>query len=117
MAFVELYHFGGAFIIVPDGGDSENEETTTFVHSDWDHPGIAYLMGWEPCFCGATDGTVDCEHRTASTMIGEAYDFIVAHEGEYFPELDDYLPEVESAHEQENKLYEYRKLQGKTSNA
>ncbi|CAB4192842.1 hypothetical protein UFOVP1244_102 [uncultured Caudovirales phage] len=92
MAYAEMCNFG-CFVIVPDGGDPNDENTTTFVQTDWDHPGIASAMGWSPCYCGATDGTVDCEHRNASTMIAEAYDFIVDHEGEVFDALNDYLPE------------------------
>ena len=54
-------------------------------------------MGWAPC-CGATDGTVDCpEHgRAASSMISTSYDWIREHEGEEFPDLDDYFSRKEN---------------------
>jgi len=110
MAYVEISDFGN-LVIVPDDGDPGDDKTTTFVQTDWNYPGIASAMGWSPCYCGATDGTIDCEHRKATTMINESYDFIVGHEFESFGALDDYLPESESEHEQENKLYEYHKLQ------
>jgi len=92
MAYVEISDFGN-LVIVPDDGDPDDDKTTTFVQTDWDHTGIASAMGWEPCYCGETDGTIDCEHRKTSTMMAEAYDFIVDHEFESFESLDDYLPE------------------------
>ena len=52
-----------------------------FVQSDWDCPGIASAFGWIPCKCGHTDGTVNCEHRTATEMISEAIDYIQKHIG------------------------------------
>ena len=45
---------------------------------DWDFPGLASTFGWTPCPCGTTDGTIDCEHRTAGEMIAEAHDFLRA---------------------------------------
>jgi hypothetical protein len=72
------------------------------IQSDTEFPGIASTFGWTPCGCGATDGTVDCAHRTASDMIAEAQKFLDDHIGdraddpgyfegdgeEYDPELD-----------------------------
>jgi hypothetical protein len=80
------------FLIVPDGLDLFDDRAV-LIQTDWDHPGVASRMGWTPCPCGRTDGTVDCPkcERTASEMIAEAYDFIEAHEGETFDALDDYL--------------------------
>ena len=46
------------------------------VQTDWDFSGVASSFGWCPCECGFTDGTVDCEHRTVSEMIGEARQFL-----------------------------------------
>ncbi len=46
------------------------------VQVDWDFPGLASTFGWSPCPCGATDGTVDCEHETAADMIAAARDFL-----------------------------------------
>ena len=51
------------------------------VQSDWDFPLVASAFGWQSCSCGETDGTIDCEHRTANEMIWEAYDFLTAHVG------------------------------------
>lgn len=81
------------FLIVKDGANpySENPSDSALVQSDWDFPGVASRMGFVPCPCGATDGTVDCAHRTASEMIAAAYDFIRARAGEPFADLDDYL--------------------------
>jgi hypothetical protein len=52
------------------------------VQMDFDFPGLASTFGWSPCSCGATDGTVDCAHQTASEMIAEARDFLSAHVGD-----------------------------------
>ena len=46
------------------------------VQTDWDFPGVAQTFGWSPCRCGATDGTVDCDHKTADDMIADARDFL-----------------------------------------
>ena len=95
MAFVhfESGYVPCGFLIVRDGRDPHDEANTVLVQTDWDYPGIALRMGLEPCECGATDGTVDCEHKKASDMISAAYDFIESHAGESFPELDDYFGE------------------------
>ena len=82
-----------AFLIVPDNGDPYDDSTTALVQTDWDWPAVASRMGFVPCRqCDSTDGTVDCEHKTASEMISEAYVFIRDREGERFEALDDYLP-------------------------
>ena len=78
------------FLIVKDGGDPYSNDTV-LVQTDWDHPGVASRMGYVPCECGATDGTVDCEHKTASQMIADAYDYIREREGKTFAELNEYL--------------------------
>lgn len=39
-----------------------------FVQSDWDWAGLASSLGWCPCECGLTDGTVDCKHNTTSEI-------------------------------------------------
>lgn len=84
------------FVIVPTGGSLYDDAGTVLIQSDWDFPGVASAMGWKPCDkCEATDGTVDCEHKTKSQMISEAYDFIKEHAGEEFPALDDYLVAAE----------------------
>jgi hypothetical protein len=60
-----------------------------FVQSDWDYAGLASSLGWCPCKCGATDGTVDCEHRNVSEMLSEAFDFLAERDGRRF-DLSDY---------------------------
>jgi hypothetical protein len=59
-----------------------------FVQSDWDYAPLASRLGWVPCECGCTDGTVDCKHKTASTMLGEAFDYLSARDGELFDCVD-----------------------------
>lgn len=54
--------------------------------TDWDFPGLASHFGYEPCECGATDGTVNCPHKTASDMIAAAQDFLDDHDGESIPD-------------------------------
>lgn len=46
------------------------------VQADGDFPGVASTFGWSACPCGRTDGTVDCDHRTADEMIAEAHGFL-----------------------------------------
>ena len=78
------------FLIVPTGGNPRGPDTV-LVQTDFDFPALASRLGFVPCDCGATDGTVDCEHRTASEMISAAYDYLVEHAGEESAELDDYF--------------------------
>lgn len=60
----------GTFLVrAADGRD-------ILVQSDWDFPGVAETFGWRPCPCGATDGTVDCDHRTVGQMIDSARTFL-----------------------------------------
>ena len=66
-------------LVAADGRD-------ILIQSDWDFPGTASTFGWVPCPCGATDGTVDCAHRTRSEMMAEAWDFLSEHVG---TEVDD----------------------------
>lgn len=83
------------FLIVRDGANpySPDPSDTRLIQSDWDWPEVASRTGYVPCECGATDGTVDCAHRTASDMISAAYDWACEHAGQSYPDLDDYLPE------------------------
>lgn len=53
-----------------------------FVENDWCYPSLASSFGFVPCACGATDGTVDCEHKTKTEMMSAAYDFLYAKDGE-----------------------------------
>ncbi len=52
--------------------------------SDWDFPFIASLLGYVPCDCGLTDGTVDCEHQTAADMVLSAANFLDERLGKTF---------------------------------
>lgn len=54
---------------------------TLLVQHDWEFPAIAELFGWQACPCGHTDGTIDCEHRTARAMLWDAYEFLDSHVG------------------------------------
>ena len=58
--------------------NTETEEAI-LIETDWDYPGVASTFGWTPCECGFTDGTIDCEHKTASEMIQEAQEWLDAH--------------------------------------
>jgi hypothetical protein len=69
--------FGTYELVAEDGQD-------LLVQTDWDYPGIASNLGFVPCKCGKTDGTIDCEHKTASQMISEAAAFLDEHDGEVF---------------------------------
>lgn len=55
-----------------------------FIQSDWDYAGLASSLGWIPCKCGRTDGTVNCEHRTVSEMLSEAFDYLAERDGQTF---------------------------------
>jgi hypothetical protein len=69
--YLESGQFGWDYII----SNSENDKTR-LIQSDWDYPGIAGSFGWQACPCGMTDGTVDCEHKKVSELIGEAQKFL-----------------------------------------
>lgn len=49
---------------------------------------LASSLGYVPCECGVTDGTVDCEHKTASQMMQAAADYLDTHLGEEFDGAD-----------------------------
>ena len=66
----------GTFLLLADDGRE------VLIQTDWDFPGLANTFGWVPCECGQTDGTVDCRHRTASTMIAEAAEYLGDHVGD-----------------------------------
>lgn len=92
-AYFDASYAPCGFLIVKDSANpySENSSDSALIQSDWDFPGVASRMGFVPCACGATDGTVDCAHHTASEMTEAAYDFIRARAGEPFADLDEYL--------------------------
>jgi hypothetical protein len=64
------------FIIEAEDGQ------TKLIQTDWDYPGVASSFGWVPCWCGETDGTVDCPHKTASVMITDARQWLYDHIGD-----------------------------------
>jgi hypothetical protein len=72
-------HAGTFLLVAEDGRD-------ILIQSDWDFPGAASTFGWSPCACGATDGTVDCDHHTRSEMMANAWDFLSAHAGDTVPD-------------------------------
>ncbi len=82
------------FLIVKDGANpySDAPGDTALIQTDWDFPGVASATGFVPCECGATDGTVDCQHHKAGDMVGAAYDWLRERDGQSFPDLDEYLP-------------------------
>jgi len=95
MAFVHFdsKYAPSGFLIVRDGHSPYDDKNTVLIQTDWDFPGVASTIGWVPCECGETDGTVDCPHKKATNMISEAYDFLRMHADESFPALDEYLQE------------------------
>lgn len=50
--------------------------------TDWDYPSLASNFGFVPCECGRTDGTINCEHKTAGEMICAAAEYLDNHIGE-----------------------------------
>jgi hypothetical protein len=69
--------FGTYVLVDTSTGDSQ------LVQTDWDFPAVAIDFGFVPCDqCDNTDGTVNCEHKTASQMISEARDFLDEHIGD-----------------------------------
>jgi hypothetical protein len=66
----------GTWLLTAETGEDR------LFQSDWDWPGLASNFGFVPCPCGRTDGTVNCEHRTAGEMIAAASEFLDEHEGE-----------------------------------
>jgi len=72
---VQQGDFGTYLLIAEDGRD-------LLIQTDFDYPGIASAFGWSPCRCGATDGTVDCPHKTVGRMIAEAQEYLDDHIGE-----------------------------------
>ena len=69
-------------LIGPDG------ESVEFIQSDWHYAPLASRLGWQPCECGMTDGTVKCAHRSVSEMLGEAFDYLAERDGDSFELLD-----------------------------
>ena len=91
MAYVQFEPDECAFLIVQDGADIHDQSKTILVQEDWDWPGIAWAMGWEPCSCGRHGWHDCCPHMTAREMITGAGEFIRAHAGESFDALDEYF--------------------------
>jgi hypothetical protein len=82
-------------IPVDNEGNPVDGLESVCIETDWNFPGTASNFGFVPCDCGATDGTVDCPHKTASEMISAAQDFLDEHDGDI---VDDpgYFSEDES---------------------
>ena len=76
---LESGQFGWDYLLV-----NEKDETVALIQTDWDYPGIASNLGFVPCDCGATDGTIDCAHHSAMDMIRAAQTFLDDHIGESF---------------------------------
>lgn len=95
--FFDSRYAPSGFLIVADGANpySDNPADAVLIQSDWDFPAVASRCGFVPCDCGATDGTVDCEHKAAAEMIESAYDWLASRDGESFPELSDYFERAE----------------------
>ncbi|MFO0964633.1 MAG: hypothetical protein U0793_03470 [Gemmataceae bacterium] len=74
----------GLFLLIPvhANGRRVRDLDAIAVQSDWDYPGVASSFGYVPCDCGRTDGTVDCDHRSAGDMIADAGEFLREHDGE-----------------------------------
>jgi hypothetical protein len=73
---LERGDFGFTYLLVAEDGRD------ILIQSDWDYPGTATTFGWRACECGATDGTVNCPHKTASEMIADAQAYLDEHIGE-----------------------------------
>lgn len=68
---LEQGSFGWDYYLKAENGD------TILIQTDREYPAAASCFGWVPCRrCNMTDGTVDCEHKTATEMIQEAQDFL-----------------------------------------
>lgn len=77
MITLESGPFGFCYLLVNDDGRD------ILIQTDYEYPAVASLFGWSPCEeCRETDGTIDCRHKTASTMISEAAEFLDDHIGE-----------------------------------
>ena len=65
---------------VRNGGEvfqiKEEREQSVYIQTDWDYPGTASSFGWSVGCDRSTDGTVDCQHKTASEHIASAYDYL-----------------------------------------
>lgn len=74
-ATLEDGDFGCYLLVAEDGRD-------LLFQTDWDFPGLASMFGFVACECGKTDGTISCQHKTASQMISEAREFLDDHIGD-----------------------------------
>jgi len=90
---LEVVEFG-CYIIVRDEpcghpdkcqchGICEEPTCSQLIQTDWDYPSVASTFGFVPCDeCSKTDGTIDCQHKTASEMIAAAADWLCESIGE-----------------------------------
>ena len=75
---LEEGQFGWDFYII----NTETSENI-LIQTDWEYPGVASLFGWIPCRkCRNTDGTIDCNHKKAHSMIESARNFLDNHIGD-----------------------------------
>jgi hypothetical protein len=74
----------GGFKLVPMIRGRDRDDRSILIQTDWDHPGVASNLGFVPCECGRTDGTVPCAHRTVASMISAASEFLDDHIGDTF---------------------------------
>lgn len=59
------------------GYEITDGNVSCFISDDWDYPMLAGALGAGiVCDCGRTDGTIDCEHKTASGMIEDAANWL-----------------------------------------
>jgi len=81
------------FVIARERIHWRNSPTDCLIQSDWDFAGVASTIGWIPCKCGSSDGTINCKacNRTISDMLSEAYNYIRARNGKRYKSLDSYL--------------------------
>jgi hypothetical protein len=70
--------FGWDYVIEAQDG------RTILIQNDYDYPVIASHLGYLPCPCGETDGTIDCKHKNAVDMIYSAQLFLDDHLEECF---------------------------------
>ena len=59
--------------------DYQPTDKTVLIQTDWEYPSLASTFGFVTCWCGETDGTENCPHRTAVEMITAAADFLREH--------------------------------------
>ena len=73
---LEKGDFNFCFVVRRVSRIVEEREQSVLIQTDWDYPGTASTFGWPVgCDC-STDGTVDCQHKTASEHMASAYEYL-----------------------------------------